>query len=205
MSINVNYGCGLSAAHGWTNFDASPVLRVSKIPILGVIAKRKTPFPPNVKFGDITKKLPVQNGRADRVYCSHVLEHLSYDDFHRALSETFRIMKPGATFRGVMPDLEIEIRRYIDRDEYDAAHLFMKDTCLGVKSRAQGLKGRLMSSLGNSAHLWLWDYKALEKALLDAGFKNVRRAAFGDSGDQAFAAAESEARWVGNLGWNCEK
>ena len=205
MSLNVNYGCGLSSPNDWHNFDASPTLRLSKIPIIGMIAKKKTAFPKTVKFGDITKKLPIEDGSADRVYCSHVLEHLSFDDFHHALAETYRILKNGGVFRGVMPDLEYEAQRYLQHIEADAAHIFMKESHLGVSSRPNGIKGRIVSSLGNSAHLWLWDYKALEKALFEAGFKDIRRAKFGDSRDPYFSSAEDKVRWDNNLGWHCSK
>ena len=57
MSLYVQYGCGLSAPVGWQNFDASPTLRLQKIPLIGKLV-RKVDFPSNVLYGDIVKGLP---------------------------------------------------------------------------------------------------------------------------------------------------
>ena len=203
--INVNYGCGLSVAEGWLNFDASPTLRVSTLPVVGRLARRKTNFPSLAKFGDVTKRLPVKDGAAKRVYCSHVLEHLSYEDCLYALRETYRIMKPGAVFRGVMPDLAIEVSRYCAVEDAQAAQAFNEATGLGQRERPRGLVGLVTAFLGNSQHLWLWDYLAFEKALGDAGFLNIRRAQFGDHYCDSFSLVEQRNRWENCLGWHCIK
>ena len=81
--VNMNFGCGLSTAEDWLDFEASPTLRLSKIPVLGAIAQRKVQFPKEDVYGDVASGLPLKSGSADRVYCSHVLEHLSHDDCRR--------------------------------------------------------------------------------------------------------------------------
>ncbi|MEM6681503.1 MAG: class I SAM-dependent methyltransferase [Pseudomonadota bacterium] len=202
---NIQFGCGVSVAQRWANYDASPTLRLSKVPLLGFLAKQKTNFPKDVLYGDITRRMPVENGQANRVYCSHVLEHLALDDFYRALTEARRMLREGGVFRGVMPDLEWEAQNYLANTESSAAHEFMKSTHLGVKSRPKSVKQKVVSSFGNSAHLWLWDYKSLEQALCDAGFRNIRRARYGDSGDEVFNSVEDESRWTNALGWHCQK
>ena len=85
--IYVQYGCGLSAPKEWTNFDVSPTLRIQKTPLLGTILKSKlnTTFPSNVLYGDIIKGLPIDENSCDGLYCSHTLEHLSLQDFRKAL------------------------------------------------------------------------------------------------------------------------
>jgi hypothetical protein len=40
----------------------------------------------------------------------------------------------------------------------------------------------------------------MRRALLDAGFRQVRRAKFGDSSDAAFREVEDPSRWEGALG-----
>ena len=203
--VNVNYGCGLSVAEGWINFDASPTLRLSKLPVIGHFARRKTNFPRVVQYGDITGKLPIADSSVDRVYCSHVLEHLSYEDCLRALRETQRIMRPGAVFRGVMPDLAFELERYRSSSSANAAHDFIEATGLGCKTRPRGLGGLATALFGNSQHLWLWDYPALAETLQACGFSEIRRASFGDHDDEAFAAVEAIERWENCLAWNCIK
>ena len=88
----VQYGCGWSAPINWRNFDASPTLRFERIPIIGKLyTKNDSRFPQNVEFGDIVSGLPIANNSCKGVYCSHILEHLSLEDFKLALKNTHKI------------------------------------------------------------------------------------------------------------------
>ena len=113
----VQYGCGLCAPLGWRNFDSSPTLRLQRLPLVGVALKSsEVVFPANVELGDVIKGLPVRTGSCQGVYCSHVLEHLALNDFRKALGETYRILASGGIFRLVVPDLERQVRNYLDDD-----------------------------------------------------------------------------------------
>lgn len=202
----VQYGCGLSAPAGWRNFDASPTLRLQRLPLVGRwLTAGRVRFPAAVEFGDVTRGLPLAESSCDAVYCSHVLEHLSLADLRLALKETRRVLKPGGVFRGVMPDLEVMIRGYANDDSPAAGLKFIRDTLMGVESRSRGLKAVAEQALGNSHHLWLWDYKGIAAELKSAGFRDIRRAEFGDSGKPAFATVEEEDRWTNSLGFQCRK
>lgn len=205
-SLYVQYGCGLSAPTDWRNFDSSMTLRYEKVPVLGKIySKNEQRFPENVEYGDIVKGLPVSDNSCQAVYCSHVIEHLSLEEARQAIRNSFRILKSGGTFRFVLPDLEYYIRQYNEDDSPAAAMNLMEDTLLGIKQRPKNLKGVIFQWLRTSAHFWMWDYKALEKELQEAGFVDVRRAHFGDSGDEHFKAVEAENRWKNCLGIHCKK
>lgn len=107
MGIYVHYGCHHCASPEWLNFDASPTLRLERLPVVGrLVRKNARRFPANVIYGDIVLGLPVSPDSCNGVYCSHVLEHLALEDCRRALLNTHRIMKRGGIFRMVLPDLE---------------------------------------------------------------------------------------------------
>lgn len=202
----IHYGCGLSAPAGWRNFDGSPTVRAKRLPVIGALLSRVgAPFPANVEFGDITRRMPVPDGSARLVYCSHVLEHLPLAGLRAALRETFRMLKSGGTFRLVVPDLEVLIDAYKASDADDAAIKFVSDTLMGQEDRPAGTGGMLREALGNSPHRWMWDYKSLAAELRGAGFVGVRRAQFGDNPDPALAAVEDESRWLDCLGIECRK
>jgi predicted SAM-dependent methyltransferase len=202
----IQYGCGWSAPPEWRNFDASPTLRFERLPVLGALfTKNKSRFPENVEYGDIVGGLPVAYKSCDGVYCSHVLEHLSLEDFRVALRNTRQLLRSGGTFRLVVPDLEYLVHQYLDSRDQDAAMDLMRESGLGFERRAHGIKEVVISILGNSRHLWMWDYKSLERELLDAGFVEIRRAAFGDSADSMFSLVEVESRWLHCLGVECKK
>lgn len=200
----VQYGCGWSAPKEWRNFDASPTLRFERLPLIGhLYTKNKYRFPENVEYGDIVKGLPVPAESCKGVYCSHILEHLSLNDFRVALRNTKEILQADGTFRLVLPDLEYSARRYIDNPSNEAALEFMRETSLGHESRARSFKGLISAWLGNSQHLWMWDYRSIQLELENAGFRGVRKASFGDSSDPMFGKVEEYGRWENCLGVEC--
>jgi SAM-dependent methyltransferase len=197
----INYGCGLSAPHEWTNYDVSPTLRIQRIPVLGQLMKSSlnTQFPENVKYGDIIQGLPVADNTSTAVYCSHTLEHLALNDLRKALRNTYKILKPGGYFRCVVPDLEQAAREYVsglDQKNNTASFTFFDRTSLGIRDRPTGLKAFVSSFFGNSHHLWMWDGQSLMKELSDAGFKDIRICSFNDSEEKMFAKVEESGRFI---------
>jgi len=204
MSLYVQYGAGLCGPRGWSNYDASPSLWLQRIPVCGFVFRGVGPaFPSTVQYGDIVKGLPVAPRTCDAIYCSHILEHLSRGDCSTALRNTFSYLKPGGRFRLCLPDLEQLAQDYLANGAATAASVFMEDSYLGMHSRPRGLVGLLRQFLGNSKHLWMWDYKSMEQELATAGFVQVRRAAPGDSNDSHFDEVEDPSRWRNNLGIEC--
>ena len=202
----VQYGCGYSAPSNWRNFDASPTLRFERIPFIGKLyTKNESRFPQNIEFGDIVVGLAIPKNSVKGVYCSHILEHLALEDFRKALTNTYDMLMNGGCFRLVLPDLEYSVRKYVDDSSTDAAAVFMKETSLGKEQRSRGLKGFVSDWIGNSQHLWMWDYKSIALELENAGFKNIRRASYGDASDEVFKDVEDEKRWENCLGVECKK
>jgi hypothetical protein len=202
----VQYGCGLSVAHGWRNFDGSPRLRLEKLPLLGRVLTRNRPlFPKEVEFGDIVAGLPLPQASCKALYCSHVLEHLCLRDCQQALRHTLAHLEPGGTFRLVIPDLRLLMERYMSSTSPRAASEFMRASCLGLESRPRGLRGMLSAWLGNSPHLWMWDADSMADALAEAGFVAVRPARFGDAEDPMFAHVEERVRWKEGIGFDCRR
>ena len=202
----VQYGCGFCAPEGWENFDASPTLRFERLPIIGrLYTKNRSRFPASVRYGDIVLGLPVPAGTCCGIYCSHVLEHLSLADLRLALQHTFAMLAPGGIFRLVVPDLEHLARQYLDDPMDSASSAFMRASGLGQERRVRGIRGMVVGSLGNAEHRWMWDFKSLARELANAGFVDVRRAAFGDCPDPMFQAVEDPGRWQNCLGIECKR
>ena len=205
MGIYVQYGAGFSAGEGWLNFDASPTLRIQRLPVAGkMLAKlsgNPEPFPDAVRYGDVVKGLPLATDSVDGLYASHVLEHLPLAGMRIALAESQRVLKPGGVFRLIVPDLKSRARAYLDAGEDpEAAHAFLRSTYLGCESRAGSIGARLRAAIGNSAHLWMFDYPAMSAELERAGFVAIRRAAFGDAEDPMFSRVEQEDRFASDEG-----
>ena len=207
--IYVQYGCGLSAPSEWYNFDASPTLRLQKLPIVGSVFKKKVDFPKNVRYGDILKSLPgIKENSCVGIYCSHVLEHLSLNDFCTALKNTYSLLKPSGIFRCVVPDLEYSINQYMEdvkiKPEAASAE-FLSATMLGLKNRPKSLKDFIISFIGNSHHLWMWDQYALKNELEKAGFVKIRKCIYNDSKDKMFQFVEDESRFINAVAYEAIK
>lgn len=202
----VQYGCGFCAPKRWLNFDASPTLRFERIWVLGrFYTKNRQRFPDEVRYGDIVRGLPVSAKSCKLVYCSHVLEHLALADMRIALKNTHRILMAGGIFRFVLPDLEFLARRYLEDSSPNAAMKFLQDSYLGRERRPRRLRSFVYEWLRTSAHLWMWDFKSIEKELFDAGFINIRRASMGDGEDQLLDDVETQDRWENCLGVTCQR
>jgi hypothetical protein len=207
MNKYVQFGCGLCAPLSWRNFDASPTLRLQKVPLLRrFFMNEKYPiFPKNVEYGNIVKGLPVNKESCRAIFCSHVLEHLSLNDFRVAIKNTYLYLEKGGLFRFIVPDLEKLAREYINSNEVNASYQFMEKTRLGKRTRESNMMGFLREFLGNSHHLWMWDFKSLNHELQDVGFIEIRPAEFGDSEEPLFKDVEDKNRWIDSLCIQCKK
>jgi SAM-dependent methyltransferase len=198
--LYVQYGCGLCAPDGWFNFDASPRLRIERMPGLRFVLRQTVGllFPPNAQPGDIVAGLPVADGAARGIYCSHVLEHLRRDELPVALRNTHRMLAPGGLFRLVVPDLQWRALRYAqaaERQDPGAADALMTACALGVRGRSKTVMSAVREKLSCNEHLWMYDFAALASLLAQAGFGRIRRCDFGDCGDPMFARVEDRERF----------
>jgi len=204
----IQFGCGTCAPASWLNFDAGPAFWLeSRLPFLKPILLRRgfPDYPKNIRYGDVVKGLPVEPSSARAVYCSHVLEHLSLEEFRIAIRNVLHYLQPGGYFRLVVPDLESLMKEYFLDPRADASSRFMETSHLGEARCLRGPRGALVSTFGRSKHRWMWDYKAIESELAAADFVDIRRARFGDSSDPRFKDVESEGRWERCLGVECRR
>ena len=67
----VQFGAGNEAVDGWMNFDASPRLRLQRIPVVGKLFYGGCIFDKDVVYGDIVS-LPVRPNTVVGLFGSHV-------------------------------------------------------------------------------------------------------------------------------------
>ena len=209
--MNVQYGCGKCAPDNWVNFDVSPNLRLEKLPLIGSLFIRKEwgAYPKNVIYGDIVKALPgIQEGSCEAVYCSHVLEHLSYSDMQIALKNTYQMLKKGGIFRLVVPDMEVYVNTYLENKrsgDKTACHRLISSTLMSYENSPKTLKQKIVTQIGNSKHLWNYDYDSMSLELEKVGFKDIRRAELNDSENKDFLSVEDFGRFYLCLAIECRK
>ncbi|MBP0020683.1 MAG: methyltransferase domain-containing protein [Cyanobacteria bacterium SBLK] len=201
--ICLHIGCGLVIAEGWKNIDASPSLRLVKLPIIGrfLIPIFNLPeWSPNAQYGNIVKGLDITPNSCDLIYASHVLEHLSIIDFHLAMERIFSYLKPHGIFRAVVPDLEHLINIYIrerkeEKGASEAAINFMTNSLVGHWGTRKSVGDRLREMFSNNRHQWMWDEPSLKEAFFEHGFTDVRGCQYQEWRDDRFASVEHPANF----------
>ncbi|MFM7167623.1 MAG: class I SAM-dependent methyltransferase [Planctomycetaceae bacterium] len=91
----INLGCGERFHSDWLNLDLSASSA-------------------DVVQCDLTKGIPVADGKARMVYSSAVLEHIPRIFVGGFLAECYRVLKPGGILRLSVPDFEAQAVQYLN-------------------------------------------------------------------------------------------
>jgi SAM-dependent methyltransferase len=91
----LNFGCGATFHEDWDNIDL-------------------VSFAPAVRAHDIRKNLPYVDEYFDACYSSHTIEHMKKHEAISVIDECYRILKPQGIIRIVVPDLESQVRAYLN-------------------------------------------------------------------------------------------
>ena len=65
-------------------------------------------------FHDLRKGIPLPLGSVDRIYTSHMFEHIPYKELVVFINECFRVLKPGGELSVCVPDAGRYIRAYVE-------------------------------------------------------------------------------------------
>jgi predicted SAM-dependent methyltransferase len=130
---------------------------------------------------DLKNGLPMfGTASVDLLYCSHVIEHFSYQDGLKLLKEFRRVIKPEGALRISCPDAQMLLNHYAN----DKLHYFdeVSEGCASSKTRAKKLHELL-----NAGHLATYDLDTLKEQLAEAGFARSEYVEFRHSMSEAGA------------------
>lgn len=207
MKKMLNFGCGPGiVADGWVNSDASPTLILQKLPLIGApLTRNRVKFDSRVVYKNILNIGESEFNSYDYIFSSHVLEHLSLEDFRKTLFNCFKLLKSRGIFRLIMPDIKVLVENYMKNKDFDSIKL-IESMGIGVKSKPKNFFDFLISYLGNSKHLWLWDYETTLKELDAVGFKKIRKYNYGEYDlYPEFSHVEKETRFLNSFAVECTK
>jgi len=143
-SSKLHLACGTNIIDGWANIDLSNDAKVIKL--------------------DLTMPLPVSSETITFIYCEHFIEHISFNQAKRLISECYRVLKPGGVLRVSTPSL----RKLID--EYLAGRLSEWSNVGFCPSTPCHMMNEGMRSWG---HEFIYDAAELTQIFIETGFSMI--------------------------------
>jgi predicted SAM-dependent methyltransferase len=125
---------------------------------------------------NINYSLPIKPDSMEGVFSEHCMEHLSYDEAQRALSDFFRVLKPGGVVRISVPDAELYLETYHKQKHGEEAQ-FPYERFAAERS----LDTPMMHVNGTfrfHGHQYAYDFETMAKQLQTAGFESIERMSF---------------------------
>jgi predicted SAM-dependent methyltransferase len=102
--LKLNIGSGPFKMEGYTNVDLLPG--------------------PNVDVVASADKLPFKDGEVDEILAEHLIEHLTFFQFNKAMAEWHRVLRPGGTLVIECPDLLGLCQQFVEANEYGRYNTF---------------------------------------------------------------------------------
>ncbi len=180
--LRVNIGCGATPTPGWTNFDNSLTVRLSRVPgVLSALARlgmadssqrhfAEVVESSGIRWANAVHRIPLDNDVVRALYSSHMVEHLDEIKVRSFLQEARRVLAPGGILRLAVPDLAALTEKYRASGDADA---FVRATSL-TQPKPRGVMARAKSILvGNRHHHWMYDGPSLQRMVASAGFDSV--------------------------------
>ena len=131
-----------------------------------------------IRYADATKCIPLQENSVEAIYTSHMLEHLSREGAKSFLYEAKKVLKTDGVLRVSIPDLKIYLEKYSINEDADE---FMTGIMVEAPS-INTLKQKIFLFLnGYRHHQWMYDGKSLSKLFIEAGFRNIKICAEGET------------------------
>ncbi len=188
--VRINVGCGMTPTKGWLNFDNSLSVRLAAFPTLSEMLHAVRMLNDdhmeyirfcqknNIRWADVTRKIPAADGAAEVLYSSHMLEHLDREEAMTFLREAKRVLAAGGVIRLALPDVRKRVQEYLESGDADR---FMTAMLVCVP-KPRTLYARLQALfVGARHHQWMYDGKSLCRLLSEVGFADVRSLSPGET------------------------
>ncbi len=160
--IKLHIGCGTVYKEGWINIDNNSDNNIKKLDFMW----------------DLRKPLPLPENSVDFIYNEHFLEHLTADEGGGLLKECMRMLKPNGVLRIAMPDLEVCVRDYLNKNHLTENKAGLKEAGLDfIKTNAEAIN----IAFRWWGHQWLYDWEELERRLKDIGCVKIEKCRLNES------------------------
>ena len=154
----------------------------------------------NVLHLDATETFPVPSEKFDYVFSEHMIEHISYTDGLKMLSECYRVLKNNGKIRISTPDFRFLIDLYKDNKTELQIEYVKWATDNFVKSAPSHDAIFVINNFVRDwGHLFIYDEKTLCSSLEKSGFTLITRCNLNESNDMALQNLENDKRLPGGF------
>ncbi|HEX3537315.1 MAG TPA: methyltransferase domain-containing protein [Stellaceae bacterium] len=161
----LHVGCGQNILAGFTNLDFYSHRSKARV------------------FGhDLRYPLPFADGRFAGALSEHTLEHFRPEHASSLLKEIYRVLRPGAVFRCIVPDLGIYMRFY------------SQGALPGFEGFGSGCEA-IRSLTQSHGHLSVWDEELLRRTLSEVGFRQIQRCDYRVGNNPDLLKDQERHRW----------
>jgi SAM-dependent methyltransferase len=165
----INLGCGPNHVDGWINIDFFGVKGID--------------YPADLRY-----PLKIDSNSVDGIFSEHT---------DQLLREAYRVMKPGARIRIVVPDVALFISNYHEKNDVWFAqwekYYFSASPDAERRQRRLGSPIEALSFVTQEyGHQSCWDFQALSSYLGKNGFVDIVRCGFMQGGDPALLVDQDE-------------
>jgi predicted SAM-dependent methyltransferase len=177
----LNIGCAGRVLNGWLNTDYDSAL-------------------PMVMYLDIKERFPFEEETFDYIFSEHVIEHFSYRDGVKMLTECFRVLKTSGKIRISTPDLAflIDLTRPEKSDLQRAYIKWAANTF--IPGAADDNEVFVINNfVRNWGHTFIYDENTLRGSMTSAGFKTITKFDQLESKDAALRNLENEQHLPSNF------
>lgn len=120
---------------------------------------------------DLRKGIPLPNESVDRIYTSHMFEHIPYKELVVFINECYRVLKKGGELSVSVPNAGLYIGAYVKRARFRPAGEGYKPALIQTGSFMDQVN--YIAYMGGH-HNYMFDQENLINTLNSAPFKSVR-------------------------------
>lgn len=148
-TIKLNLGSGpFKGENGWTNVDL---------------------FGADINY-DLKNGLPLKDNSVDKIYSSHVFEHIPYKDLLDFICEIRRVLKPGGTLLVCVPNAGLYLRAYFNKEMFISYDEMYLPASVNTGSNIDQIN---YIAYLNGDHTFMFDEENIINILKNCNFSNV--------------------------------
>jgi predicted SAM-dependent methyltransferase len=122
-------------------------------------------------YWDLRKGIPFPKGSIKKIYSSHFLEHLSFNEGQRFLDECMRVLVAGGNFSICIPNARLYIEAYLNGQNLDETKFFGHKPAFNNTTKIDYIN---YMAYMDGHHKYMFDEENIIFLLKSKGLKNVR-------------------------------